>query len=282
MKPEKTMFGFAFLALVTALAVMWFGGCASPRPAMMQDLPGQVFADGVVRRAVCIGRAYPSDGQECPGADVDAKAVSDKLVMDRERSLLLDDAVTVARVQESIRRANRDMRPQDLLTVSVSSHGTRRPDLSGDEEDGWDEGLCFDQVWWDDDVWDFICTLRPCRLELVTDTCMAKGNWRKIGESVGLVKPIYVQMELPLNDVRRGGGWAGQLVQWAGCGESESSYGFEGTGGNLTQTLVKTHKAGISRSTWAVTVAAWMPPYQVPAFTSYNASDEFLNGEALK
>jgi hypothetical protein len=136
-------------------------------------------------------------------------------------------------------------------------------------------------VWWDDDVWIFIESLNPCRIEFLTDTCHAKGNWRRIGETIRVVKPVWIQLELPLEDTRRGE-WAGQLVQWAGCEEDESSFGFEVSGGNLTRTFVERWHAGITRTEMANELQLWMPPYQRPAFSHYNASPEFLEGEALQ
>jgi hypothetical protein len=271
---------------VVALGVLVLTGCASPEPVAdageQVTLPPSIAPDdsATIRRAVCVGVLSTSDGLDCPGCDVDAATVAGWMP-DRPVTLLLDSAATIAGLKAAIRAANEDMAPGDLLTVSISSHGTQCPDRNGDEEDGYDEGVVlFDGTWWDDDIWDFLSTLRPCRLELFTDTCHAEGNWRKLGRAVTFgfgFQPRYVQLELNLGDQRRDA-WAGQIVQFAGCREDSYSYGAADVGGTWTQTLHRKLTPGIRRDAWFATAAADMPTRQEPALSVYNASEEFLEG----
>jgi hypothetical protein len=220
-------------------------GCATV--AQEGTNPVSLPDDGTIRMGVCIGLLNISDGSApCPGTDVDAKTVV-KWLSGRPVSLLMDGQASIENVKQTILQRVSGMGLNDLLTVSVSGHGTQRPDVSGDEEDGMDEGLVmWDGVWWDDDIWAFICTLPPIRLELFTDTCHAEGNWRRLGNLLTFgrgFRPRFVQLELKLDDKR---GWGGELIQFAGCREESYSYGAA-DGGTWTQTLDAKLKDGISR-----------------------------------
>jgi len=265
-----------FAALLTGCATM-----PQPNPVVTITDPGNETGP-ITRRGVCVGLLTTADGTRCPGADVDARTVAGWMA-DRRVALVLDAAATVAGVKTQILMAAYGLMPDDLLSVSFSGHGTQRPDVSGDETDGMDEGLVlFDDVWWDDDMWLFICGLPPCRLELFTDTCHAEGNWRRLGRAIHVAGPRYVQMELDLGDEVRRGEWEGQLIQNAGCREESYSYGIEGYGGTWTQTLDDKRVAGISRLEWFEAAKAEMPANQEPVFATYNASEAFINGEALR
>jgi len=182
--------------------------------------------------------------------------------------------------------ANDGMSPDDLLSVSISGHGIRRMDASGDEADGWDEGLVLaDEVWWDDDIWTFLQGLRPCRIELFTDTCHAEGNWRAIGHAVTLdlfrQAPRYVQLDLFDDAPATRSESLLQIIQFAGCREESYSYGTA-SGGTWTQTLNGVRYGGIKRRAWYNSTAALMPMNQPPVFSTYNASKEFTNGIAFQ
>jgi hypothetical protein len=198
--------------------------------------------------------------------------------------LLIDEWATLESVQSAIRVAAQGMGAGDLLTVSIAGHGTRRADESGDEEDGFDEGaVLFDGVWWDDDVWAFIQTLPPCRLDLYTDTCHAEGNWRFIGRMVTLgmaCKREYVQLEFDFMADVRATPWAGRIVQAAGCREDKYSFGGK-NGGTWTQMRDLTRMPWDSRTQWFERAAGLMPKTQVPVLATYGDVAEMLRGGAM-
>lgn len=275
-------------AVAVGLATGWallLPGCATPHPPLAASVSASALeigtdTTGILRRAVCIGLAVTTDRKECPGADVDARTVA-ALLTDRRVTVLLDAAATISGVREAIWIAASGMGTNDLLTISISGHGTTRPDASGDEANGKDEGcVLYDGVWWDDDIWAFFQTLPPCRIELISDTCHSEGNWRVVAEALGITKPRYVQLELPLGDTRRAE-WGGQIIQFAGCREESYSYGNVG-GGTWTQALSASYTNGISRARWFSAAASRMPANQTPAWSTYNASQGFINGEALR
>lgn len=271
--------GMACLALCVALTA---GGCVSAQPpAIVPPVVAGSDGTGILRRAVCIGVSVNSDDKDCLGADVDARIVAGWMT-DRRVAVLIDGAATLSGVSDAIWSAADGMGSNDLLTVSISGHGTTRTDTSGDEADGRDEGaVLFDGVWWDDDVWTFLSTLPPCRVELYTDTCHAAGNWRAVQEWLGIRGPQEEQLELDLGFPTARGEWGGQLIQFAGCRESSYSYGG-GDGGTWTQALDATRRSGRGRAEWFDAAAARMPANQQPELATFNASAEFLHGEGLR
>lgn len=242
------------------------------------------FAPAAVRRAaVIVGIAVTTTGLACPGADVDARTV-ERWVADRPTTVLMDGQATRPAIQAALRMRAAGFGPDDLLTFAISGHGTQRRDTSGDEADDMDEGAVTGDgaVWCDDDVWRFISTLPPCRIELITDTCHAEGNWRRFARAMlpAALEPAprWVQLELDLGD-QRAVPWGGRLSQFAGCRENSYSYG-DTTGGTLTQTMDRKRRPGITRKAWFDAINAAMPSEQKPVYAEYGES--MADGEALQ
>lgn len=244
-----------------------------------------ISADGVSRKAVCVGWLNIESGDAaCPGTDVDAKTVFGWCTNMQSRTKLMNSGATIAKLKAAITEANKGMKPDDFLLLSVSGHGTYRTDVSGDEANGKDEGIvAWDDVWWDDDIWSFICGLNPCRLLMISDTCHSEGHWRAMIRTLSfntVFKPSYVVLDLGLDAGRRSE-WPGQLLQLAGCREESYSYGAE-AGGTWTQTLDAKRSVATSWTNLFVAARAVMPAEQEPVWTSYNASDNFVRGWDLK
>jgi len=262
------------------------GNIAAPVtvPDSIPPAPEWTVSDGIDRHLVCIGLSTTAEALACPGADVDAWTVY-AWGHDRQRAILLNSQATRAAVKAMLEAAAKGMGPEDLLTISTSGHGTRRVDKDGDEKSGYDSGLVlWDGVWWDDDIWLFLCAMPPCRVELITDNCYAEGNWRVVGRALtlGLAFPRqYVQLELPLADARAAADWQGQLAQWAGSRDDDYSYGAP-AGGTWTQALDAKLRYGITRTAFFAAAEKVMPGQQPPVFATYNASPEFLAGAFME
>lgn len=260
-------------------------GCAKIQPST--DEPMVTSEDNtaarVLRRAVCIGVERTAAGLSCPGAEIDAWTAAGWMT-DRRTVLLLNSAATLSAVQAVIREAVIGMGPDDLLTVLVSSHGTQRKDYDKDERDGKDEGVVlYDAVWWDDDVWSFLRSLPPCRVELITDTCHAEGNWR-IWQPAANAVQLELDLGIPAGPgeaVRAGDDWQGRLVQFAGCREQAYSYGGP-SGGTWTAALAATRRPGMSRAAWFDAASSAMPPNQKPAMACYGDVMAMLIGDPLQ
>jgi len=131
-------------------------------------------------------------------------------------------------------------------------------------------------------MWSDVISRLNCRVEVWTDTCHAEGNWRSVWKPwTWFASTRYTQLELDLGNAR-GVSSSLQLIQWAGCREGESSYGDSG-GGDFTWRAdqILGARPYPSRTRLFTLIHDKMPPRQEPAFSTYNASDEFLTGEAF-
>lgn len=259
-----------------AFILMWLlicaQGCASvsceDQQQDIQVLPKCAY------RALCIGVLTTADGVACPGADVDCYT-TERWMLDWSPVAMRDDAATIAGVRSAVNNLSSSLLPDDLFVVTISGHGTRRVDKSGDESDGYDEGLVlYDGVLWDDDLWTILCELPPCRILFISDTCHSEGNYRvpKADQEPFLIEPSG-QLLFPF---MRSEDWSGQLIQIAGCREYAYSYGSV-VGGTLTQTLNTTLEDSLSYRQWFDRTKSIMGAAQVPVFSTYNATPEFQN-----
>jgi hypothetical protein len=175
----------------------------------------------------------------------------------------------------------------DLMVWSWSGHGMTGPNVSGNEPGEQNQGLvAYDGIWWDYQVWDFICTLRPCRLLMPTDTCFAESNWRKAGRVMTFnffFKKRDARFKLDVRRLSKRKEWAGQIIQMAGSLKTTSAMGDDNIGGTWTYNLFeKTLSVATSNTNWYDRAAALMPLDQPVAFSTYNASPEFINAVPLK
>lgn len=212
------------------IGLLFVSGCASTSSKPSADLndytgPAPAMTGTVERAAVCIGVLsakafeYGTAPLMCPGADVDAS-----IARNWAAAYGVSNAVTLLSQQayrEGVKRAilaaTKGFGPEDMLFLSLSGHGGYVRDSNHDEESGYDSTWClYDGTWVDDGVWTFIQTIPPCRIFFVTDTCHAEGSWRQYVPFWDTSKPI---------DMDARGQWAGSIVQFAACRESESSLG---------------------------------------------------------
>jgi hypothetical protein len=266
--------------IYTLLAAFILAGCASTSSTVQDDgstIPAPVLTGTVERAAVNIGvlstgkyLAYGNEVLMCPGADVDMWLM---VAMEREAGItnittLLSQAATWVGVKAAITKATAGFGPEDLLVLSLSGHGGRRADESGDEPSGYDSTLClYDGPVLDDLFWDFIQRLPPCRIEIYADCCYAAGNWR------------WYQREKPIALLGRGG-WAGSIVQLAACRDNESALG-QSAGGQWTTALELTHPAR-TRQQW-FDWAAKECSDQTPTLTTYGPlAKQMLEGAPFR
>ncbi len=285
-----TIIPIMLTVITIAVMILFGGGCAtSPQYSHKQPIVHAAAdepQDAVKVRGVHIGVGVTFGNQDCPGAVMDAETCKGWLD-GKTTTLLLNNAATVQNVKDAIAQSAQGMTERDLLVVTVSGHGTQRQDLSGDEADWKDEGaVLYDRTWWDDEVWEFVLTLPPCRILLISDTCHSEGSWRRVlrAATFGMLDGRkYVQVEMDLGDARSAT-WGGQLIQIAGCRESGYSYGSEEEGGTLTQTLDKHLSGAESIQDWFDKTHAAVVRYgrQEPVLSTYNASEMFLRGRVFK
>lgn len=259
-------------------------GCSTipGAPALPAPAPEGLCAPPVAR-AVCVVHARTLAGTTCPGCDVDLANVPSRWPWMRGAVIVANGDATIENCKAAIRAANDGLAPSDVLMVYWSGHGGYQEDTNGDEEDGRDETLLCsgtryrDALWVDDDVWAFICTLRPCRLVLVTDTCHSEGNWRTVARALtfGLAfKARPVQLELFESAPRAV--WSGEIVQLAASRADQTALGYQDVGGLWTSSLTDHIAPGMTLLSWFSDASSGMPSDHFQAISTYNASDDFM------
>lgn len=98
----------------------------------------------MAKRALCIGiNNYPGTHMDLAGCVNDANAWEAELkARGFEVTKLLDAQATKAAMQQGLQAVIGGAASGDLVVITFSGHGTYVPDISGDEVDGLDEGLC--------------------------------------------------------------------------------------------------------------------------------------------
>ncbi len=116
---------------------------ALPLPPLLSSPAPAVARPGGSRRALCIG----IDEYEAPnalgGCVNDANDWATTLrTLGFETSLLLNKDATWQRILDSLSELVQSSRPGDVTVFQFAGHGTRVPDLDGDESSGRDSALC--------------------------------------------------------------------------------------------------------------------------------------------
>jgi hypothetical protein len=282
---ERWLFGMwasvLFQGTLLVISCSTTGSTPTPDPAPVADTT-PIAAAGVF---VGIGGGMAGD---CPGAEFDSRTQQGWVSANRPTALLLNTAGTIAAAQAKMLAYNRRL-PDDgsgLLTLGFSGHGTLRTRAVNAATLGPKEGgLCFyDRVWWASEIAEWVrVNLKPCRIEYFADCCHAENNWRAFGAAVtfGWVEnprgPVVIRLDAPR-------GWGGQMIQWAGCRQNAYSYGTDPDGGTWTQTLDGVNRLRPGHTRTNLYQAAWwlMPTNQTPAWTTYNASSNFVHGVVFR
>jgi len=110
------------------------------------ELPFSVTA--AKRWALLVGiNDYPGTDSDLTGCDVDIAnmrtLLADYFFFPAEQVTVVRDLdATRARIEKELSDLADRAGPSDAVVFYYSGHGTQVPDLDGDEEDGWDEGIC--------------------------------------------------------------------------------------------------------------------------------------------
>jgi len=239
---------------------------------------------GHITRAVCVGwnSVLPSAYNGWDGAlsdcESDAQTWADKFRgYGIPTALLKTSNATVARCRGALRTALTGMKAGDDLLVSISGHGGQRADTDGDESDHKDEYLCaYDQPVLDDTIHDWLNRVPAgVRITWICDTCNS-------GTMVRSAPPVvFRRRAIPRS-------FSGELILMAGCNDGESSMST-GEGGQWTLSLSAMGPGqgaeAKSPRKWFDLGAAYMMlnfDNQIPVFTTYKASGDFINGPLIK
>jgi metacaspase-1 len=153
-----------------------------------------------VRIALCVGlNIYPNPANDLAGCVNDANDMSNLLKnvygFD-EVNILLDSNATYANVTGAISDAL--AKKPDVFVYTNSSHGTRIPDTTGTEEDGYCEAIClYDKFLVDHDFHNILTKADPKTHVIVfSDSCHSAGVTREflmaMNDSSYISKPKYL------------------------------------------------------------------------------------------
>jgi metacaspase-1 len=86
---------------------------------------------------------------------------------------LIDDQATAENVQTHLNELAADLDDGDFLFLTYSGHGGQVPDVSGDEEDAYDETWClYDTQLVDDTLYGVLCAFKTgVRIFVLSDSC---------------------------------------------------------------------------------------------------------------
>lgn len=267
MKIRIGFVGISFAALVIT-------GCAAINPGGAPNAGAPIE-----RAAVCSGwtAINPNSNAgwngECPGCDIDAKAMyAWSADIGASARLMLNAGATITKWKAAISAAAAPLHRGNLLIITLSGHGGQIPDDNGDEADGLDETSClWDGQLRDDDFLALLKTLpRGLRILIISDQCHSQGNFMFSRFQLSQVNPGK-----PMIDSTEGSGFDGEIIQLAGCREESYSFGGD-TGGTWTTTFLKYRDCGMTLTQWFEQAKKEMPDNQVPVWVEYgNVSDEF-------
>jgi len=253
------------------------------------DLPFRVTAGK--RWALIVGiNDYPGTDSDLTGCDVDVanmrSLLQDYYFFPPEQVAVVQDLdATRARIEKELSDLADRAGPTDAVVFYYSGHGTQVPDLDGDEEDGWDEGICpaepkpeiitnesdLKVYLTDDRLAQLLDRFRTKNLTVIFDCChsgsglragddvptlpvpFAKARWQKCEVSRALAERAAEARSK--GEARDAGGTNMGLdasERWVfitGCQSWEMSQGNARDGGQMTSHLVATLACGAPQ-TW--------------------------------
>ncbi len=125
-----------------------------------------------------------------------------------KKDILKGEAATRENVRNAIASAAQSLESDDLLVISYSGHGTRVPDLNGDERrDGKDDAWClYDGLLFDDELeYHWYLFEKDVRIILISDSCHSGTMSRDsvLPRSFGNFVDLKVPRIMPTSVARR-------------------------------------------------------------------------------
>jgi hypothetical protein len=126
---------------------------------------------------------YPGTGNDLNGCINDQDDLIDHLPGAWAINTFQDSHVTCMNFHNTIKNYIVGMNAGDLLIIQYSGHGTRVPDHSGDEADGYDEALyLYDGVFTDDEFNELMALIpEGAKVIVVLDSCFSGTGTRNKG-----------------------------------------------------------------------------------------------------
>lgn len=268
----------------------------------------------MAKTALCIGiNNYPGTHMDLQGCVNDAEDWAAELAARGfEVTKLIDVKATKAAMSKALKTVIGGAKKGDTVVITFSGHGTVVPDESGDEVDGYDEGLCpYDLqtgggALIDDEIHEiFSARAAGIRLVLISDSCHSGTVTRAVAsdpDADDVPRPRFMPMGnwlpadklpraangAPLTQVNTGAGASafakavirrsGDLLM-AGCKEGPNNFSYDASikgrpNGAFTYYALKALKSLPPKATYDDWIAA-ITPTQLPS-ASYPQSPQLV------
>jgi metacaspase-1 len=229
--------------------------------------------------------AYGGWGGKLSGCHNDADAMAAIAIARGARcNILLSQDATLQRVIDAIYVISQDAKPGETVLITYSGHGGQVPDLSHDENDGFDETWClYDGMLIDDDLNAMLAHFRKgVRVIVVSDSCHS-GTVTKAtamlenSKLIGVRKIVKAAPAEACRVAPRSSSPLAQalakkprmkasIVLLSGCQDNQFSYDGP-TNGLFTEKLLKVYADGklhYSYREFRKQIGRLMPPEQTP------------------
>ena len=174
---------------------------------------------------------------------------------------------TKAEFIDAVRRLADTSRAGDLVVVICSGHGTYKPDVDGDEEDGQDEALCmYDGLLLDDTIFRLFSLFRNDTYAVfLTDTCHSGTMFRNL-------VPVTTPASYSFRGTVRS-----SMVHIGSCLDSQLAADTQ-SGGAGTNALLRTVELGDNYRQWIHKAQQWLQSNSYKQVLTLNVGSEHLAG----
>lgn len=225
---------------------------------------------------------YPGTGNDLNGCINDQNDLIDKLDelgYGFAIEAFQDSQVTRANFRNTIKNYIVGMKPNDLLLIQYSGHGTQVRDSNGDEDDPYDEALyLYDGAFTDDDF-NEVLQLIPegAKVIIALDSCFSGGATRLFTDFYSKAKYLPTQK---IKSLKRHKKYLKRdVMKWvvfSGCSENQTSADAYINGrynGAFTWGWLKSMEKNISYNTWSQSTALKLEPQfdQIPTIEGDDA-----------
>ena len=210
--------------ILLLLSLFCITGCASLNKNMIN------YASDKDTAVVCIGMQTSKKYGNCPGAQLDATRMYDKLKdYSKHRTLLVSQFATKAMVVSAMQQACQ----RDLAIIFYSGHGEKKKKKVTSntmfvEPSGYDSFLClYDAPLMDDEIWSIISNAKG-RVILITDACHSATMYRDAS---------FMNFEKQQKNIDEERASKPRILAVGGCADTSYSYGGD-DGGLMTNAIL--------------------------------------------
>lgn len=227
---------------------------------------------------------YPGSANDLRGCLNDQDDLAErisKLYPDFVIKKFSDSKVTTGRFEAEISRVISKLRPDDILLVHYSGHGTTVADTSGDEDDLEDEALyLYNGVFTDDRLGKMLEKIPAgATVILMLDSCFS-GTITRGGKRVRFIPNSQLPPHRRKSLKRLGMRYIENHIVFSGCGEDQTSADafFDGrSNGAFTYYALKTLRKSYTYRQWFEKIRTYLPNETFDQAPTLEGPEDLLN-----